>query len=278
MISQGPLRGNVCPVCDASIPGVDGRLVEDPSPCWFCRAARLQRRVRQVYEEKQRRTRDEARRRKVHALACRDRLIAEMQTAAPRELPTFALPAQERPLIRLPENRKALFRGHFERVVQEAFAGAVSPAAPPLSPAADHANRQEEMSPILGAGCAVCQGRCCWQGGVQAYLTVELVLRFRAQHPHATAEDVYREYDSRLGDQTYEDSCVYHQERGCALPRDLRADICNRFECEELDELRREAPAAGEAVLLVALDGSRAVRWSVYGGARDSAAGLAGGV
>jgi hypothetical protein len=66
-----------------------------------------------------------------------------------------------------------------------------------------------------------------------------------------------------LGERTYENSCVYHQQQGCGLPRELRSDICNSFECEELAELHREARASGEPLLLVALDGSEAVRWSV---------------
>jgi hypothetical protein len=272
MINRSQLGHNVCPVCGASVSGVEARVVDDSCPCWLCRAAHLQRTVRQIYEEKQRRTRDAARRRKEHALACRDRLAAELPITAPQELLTFALPAQQRPLVRLAENRKALFREHLERVVQEAFGGTVSPEAPSLSQTEDKANCQDGMLPILGAGCAVCQGRCCWQGGDRAYLTVDLVLRFRAQYPQATAEDVYREYDSRLGERTYEDSCIYHQEQGCGLPRALRTDICNSFECEELDELHRAARATREPMLLVALDGSRAVRWSVYSGPPDPAA------
>jgi hypothetical protein len=166
-------------------------------------------------------------------------------------------------LVALAENRKELFREHLERVVQEAFAGTVSAEASSFSPAEDQASRQDEMLPILGAGCAVCEGRCCLQGGDRAYLTVDLVHRYRVQHPLATAEEVYREYDSRLAERTYENSCVYHQQQGCGLPRELRSDICNSFECEELAELHREARPSGEPLLLVALDGGQAVRWSV---------------
>lgn len=266
MINRNQFEHDVCPVCGASISGVEARLLDNTCPCWFCRATHLQRRVRQVYEGKQQRASDEALCRKEHALAHRNRLAAELQITTPQSFPTFALPAQEKPLVPLAENRKALFRQYLDRIVQEAFAGTRSPEAPPFSQAEDTANCRDEIVPILRAGCAVCRGRCCGQGGDHAFLTVALFLRFRAQHPQATPEDVYREYDSRLAERTYEDSCVYHQEQGCGLPRDLRPDICNSFECVELDELRREAPASGEAIFLVSLDGSRTVRWSVCGG------------
>ncbi len=267
MINRNQLGHLGGSVCGTSISGVEARIDDNSGASWLCRATHLQRRVRQTYEEKQRRARADARRRKEHALAYRDRLAASRQIATPEAFLTFALPAQEKPLVPLAENRKALFRAHLDRVVKEAFAGTVSPEPPSSLPAEDDADRRNAMLPILSAGCAVCRGRCCRQGGDHAFLTVDFFLRFRVQHPHATADEVSREYDTRLAERTYEDSCVYHQEHGCGLPRDLRADICSRFECEELDELRREARASGETLLLVALEGSRAVRWSVCSGA-----------
>ena len=40
-------------------------------------------------------------------------------------------------------------------------------------------------------------------------------------------------------------SCVYHGADGCALPRALRSDTCNRYFCEGLQRVRdagREVP------------------------------------
>jgi hypothetical protein len=263
MTSRNHLGHDVCTVCGAAISGVEARVFDNTCTRLLCRVTRAQRIAQQISKDKQQRRREEARRRKEQALAQRDRLAAELQTAAHRTFQAFALPAQQRPLVPLPEDRKASFREHLERTVQEAFAVVVPAEAPSFSPAEDNANSHGEMSPILRAGCAVCQGRCCLQGGDQAYFTVDLVQRYRAQHPPATAQDVYREYDSRLGERTYENSCVYHQQQGCGLPRELRSDTCNSYECEELAELHREARASGEPLLLVALDGSEAVRWSV---------------
>ena len=50
-----------------------------------------------------------------------------------------------------------------------------------------------------------------------------------------------------VGAATYHESCVYHGRHGCTLPRAMRADICERFECSGLVALRRavtEAPVA----------------------------------
>ncbi len=263
MISRNQFGNKVCTVCGASISGVEPQGFDSTCSRLLCRVTHAGKTAQQLSAEKQRRRREEARRRKEQALAQRDRLAAELQITAHQAFPAFALPAQQRPLVPLPENRNASFREHLERIIQEAFAHTDSAEAPSFSSAEENANGPDEMSPILRAGCAVCQGRCCLQGGDHAYLTVDLVRQYRTQHPQATAQDVYREYDSRLGERTYEDSCVYHQQQGCRLPRELRSDTCNTYECEELAELHREARASDAALLLVALDGSQAVRWSV---------------
>jgi hypothetical protein len=263
MINRSQLGLKICTVCGASISGVEPRVFDDTCSRLLCRITHARSTAQQISAEQRRRRREEARRRKEQALVHRDRLAAELQITAHQAFQVFALPAQQRPLVSLPENRKASFREHLELIVQEAFADTDSAETPSLSPAEENANGQDETSPILRAGCAVCQGRCCLQGGDHAYLTVDPVRQYRVQHPQATAQDVYREYDSRLGERTYENSCVYHQQQGCRLPRELRSATCNSFECEELAELHRDARASGEALLLVALDGSQAVRWSV---------------
>ena len=108
--------------------------------------------AQQLSAEKQRRRREEARRRKEQALAQRDRLAAELQITAHQAFPAFAVPAQQRPLVPLPENRKASFREHLERIIQEAFAHTDSAEAPSFSSAEENANGQDEVRQLALPG------------------------------------------------------------------------------------------------------------------------------
>jgi hypothetical protein len=59
-----------------------------------------------------------------------------------------------------------------------------------------------------------------------------------AEHPEARPRDVFEAYLSHLPSRTYVESCEYHTERGCALPRHMRARKCNEFCCGGLLGLR----------------------------------------
>jgi hypothetical protein len=59
-------------------------------------------------------------------------------------------------------------------------------------------------------------------------------------------------------------ACLYQTAAGCAMPRERRADICNGFACEALQQVQhvaKRAPAA--AVLAITLHGDRAERAAV---------------
>jgi hypothetical protein len=94
---------------------------------------------------------------------------------------------------------------------------------------------------LLAKICAVCQGFCCFYGATRhAFLDIETMRRFIDQHPGWSTNDVVAEYSRYLPVHHYETSCVYHTGTGCALPRDMRADICNSYECHGLKDARRE--------------------------------------
>ena len=57
------------------------------------------------------------------------------------------------------------------------------------------------------------------------------------------------QYADYLPARHYRGSCVYHATDGCNLPRDLRSNLCNRYVCGGLTQLRsalsgNESPAA----------------------------------
>ena len=41
---------------------------------------------------------------------------------------------------------------------------------------------------------------------------------------------------SAISDKVYENSCIYHTETGCSLPRELRSNICNNFFCQPIKD------------------------------------------
>ena len=60
----------------------------------------------------------------------------------------------------------------------------------------------------------------------------------------------------RLPARSIESSCVFHGPVGCTLPRNLRADICNYWQCSGRWELRERLGEAGESrAIAVALAG-----------------------
>jgi hypothetical protein len=87
---------------------------------------------------------------------------------------------------------------------------------------------------IFGGACALCRGFCCRLAGDHAFFRAETVQRFRQTHPEMSQEQLIDAYMSYLQEQSLENSCVFHGERGCVLPREIRPSICNEYFCEGL--------------------------------------------
>lgn len=164
---------------------------------------------------------------------------AAMLGLAPRALPTGVVPRQERPLVPLPDDRRAAFLENLEWVVEQSFNLGDPPEATARNPAVD-----AEEPALTGAACAACQGLCCILGGrTHAFLKQETIDHFRRQNPGVSRAGVIAHYISRLPPRSVEHSCVYHGPLGCALKRNERAAICNVHQCSmkkvfklELDE------------------------------------------
>ena len=114
-----------------------------------------------------------------------------------------------------------------------------------------------ELSPsqlaILGNGCAVCRGHCCFQGRGHAFIHVDTILGYMQRHPDQRPRDVLEAYVSRIGPKAYEDSCVYHAENGCTLPRDMRSKVCNGYLCKGLDEILDQLQDSSPEVFVISV-------------------------
>jgi hypothetical protein len=215
------------------------------------------------------RARRQAEERLARATALRDRSAAALGVAEPAAYRVKVVPSVDAPATPLPKRRRRALRAHLARILDEAAAlGPPSgppdpgpPAPPPPAP---------DVEAVLGGACAQCRGACCGAGGEHAYLTAERMRRYLAAHPTLTAADALEAYAGRVPAVTTRRSCVYHGTAGCALPREMRADVCNRHYCESLWRFRADL-ADGEAprAFFAAVDGEGAPRRGAFVDVRE---------
>lgn len=143
----------------------------------------------------------------------------------------------------LPMHRRRDYEAHLRKQLAGARRRMLEGAAP-SAPRVDDApeepltpRRQSELA-ILGAGCGTCRGNCCRGGGNHAYQGEESMVRYLMRFPGHDDEAVMADLLQYVPSSTMSEGCVYQREDGCALPRDLRADICNLFFCEGLHAIR----------------------------------------
>jgi hypothetical protein len=128
---------------------------------------------------------------------------------------------------------------------------AAAPAGAPPPP---------ETEPRVQSGqlCAGCGGRCCRPGLVShAFVTSRLLERWVEQHPGSRPAHAVQAYLERVPARHVAGSCLFHTDRGCALPRQERSAVCNRFECVGLQEANAALARQPEAALvaLVGING-----------------------
>src|SRR5438093_1598470 len=118
----------------------------------------------------------------------------------------------------------------------------------------------------LAGDCPTCRGFCCALGGTRAFLDVDTIRNFMAEHPGITAEETLASFMAQLPRRSFQNSCVFHGETGCALPQEMRSDVCKKYYCGGLKEFR-QAPLAPEVtrVIIVASNGRRAKRAKLVG-------------
>lgn len=94
--------------------------------------------------------------------------------------------------------------------------------------------------------CTQCRGGCCAQGADHAYVSAVSIRRRLELDPTLTAGDILDAYLDRLPEQSVAGACINQTSTGCALPRELRSDICNGYFCTELKDLQQAWDTQGE--------------------------------
>jgi hypothetical protein len=97
-------------------------------------------------------------------------------------------------------------------------------------------SKNSELQIINDRLCGMCKGGCCTQGGETAYISVRTIRRFMDKHPNLSDDEILDAYLSKIGDETITDACINQTSSGCALPREMRSNTCNRFYCDALKD------------------------------------------
>jgi len=110
-----------------------------------------------------------------------------------------------------------------------------------------------DMTAQLGLVCAVCQGFCCFHGAANnAFLDHKTLMRFVTEKQGLELCEVVSIYLDYLPKEHCHNACLYQGEQGCVLPREMRADICNNYQCGGLRTAReRFATSADNRAFVV---------------------------
>ena len=153
--------------------------------------------------------------------------------AVPDRVVRAALPANEQSTVPLSDERRAAFAINVAAAIDRAFEDPDRPVPEsPESPARHDA--------LIGSACAACRGSCCRFGGDHAYLYPDHFRRALRARPEVSRDALLAQVVSRLPGEVYHDSCIFHTTAGCALPRELRSNLCNTFLCGGLEEMLEE--------------------------------------
>ncbi|MES2524898.1 MAG: hypothetical protein V4617_19525 [Gemmatimonadota bacterium] len=169
-----------------------------------------------------------------------------LQTASPTRADhdvasTVALlPANNRTLVPLSETSRDAFTSRL-RARLASYPVPQAETSTPFDDATALAAGPNGMDTMMFLGCAACRGHCCTRGGTHAFLSADGLRAIAARETDGdTGHALEALYTRHLPVTHYENSCVFHGELGCTLPRTLRSDTCNRYLCGELAVLRRQ--------------------------------------
>jgi hypothetical protein len=183
------------------------------------------------------------------ATVLRDERSAADGIAKADEFFVTVIPLFARPVDRLPVERREEFRENITALVRQVgdLLAVNSNSIERTPPDNDETSKPAADGELLaGAVCAACRGYCCRHGDTHAYLHADTLQGLLQRRPEMRAEELVETYLGFLPEQSFVGSCVFHGEQGCALPRAMRSDTCNRHLCAGQQDLaaalKRGAP------------------------------------
>lgn len=149
------------------------------------------------------------------------------------------LPRNQQSLIPLSRKRIQAHRRHLEQVVRQAREQreADESIATETRATTSGVSPGQATLPVLGSICGLCGGHCCNTGGNAAWLEPATIVRRQREAPDLNEDSIVETYLSYLPEISHENSCIYHAENGCCLPRNIRSNVCNQYLCRGLGEV-----------------------------------------
>ena len=153
------------------------------------------------------------------------------------------VPTNEREITDLPRIRVEEFRKHLIECITDAQKYLASDGNACNINLSDTDSLVNTISSFereaLIEGCSTCRGYCCLGGGKTfAYQDAKNMFYYMQRVDSADHNTIINKYLSHIPAQSYENSCVYHTEAGCTLPRNMRAEICNKHLCKNLRTIK----------------------------------------
>ena len=137
------------------------------------------------------------------------------------------VPSNARRLVPVTPDRVSRLREHLVNAIRDAAHLRTLPSPFSMPPTGFAAK-------VAHTACSLCRGRCCQNGGDDAYLEEHTMARVRQERPGLNADALLQLYSERVPVLAYQGSCLFHGQQGCTLDRSLRADICNSYFCRGL--------------------------------------------
>ena len=229
------------------------QLPGHPSPCIICGKSRDRHEAARgdtcsnhscqtTLIHRQKRAEYEASQTKCEEVTQKFAKVQSIREAIPARVPYF-----DRQMAPLPDEDGRAFRKRLRECFREAFHDAQAGHA-----VMDEGNEEPPSMLTLNASCIACRGFCCRQGADHAFLEAVALRAIMLRHPSESPAALYRTYCRSIPSHSFERSCLFHGERGCVLPRNRRAFICNDFECDDRERLRDalvEKPEASTFVI-----------------------------
>jgi hypothetical protein len=183
--------------------------------------------------------------------------------------PIAVVPFRTRPSVPVSEEERQELLSFLQGLLQEISSpGQVTHAVPPepnIERSVEAKASNDDLASLLEKVCGVCAGFCCHHGAAShAFLDAATLLRFLAQHPGMGAGEAVAGFIRHIPAEHYKGSCAYHTKTGCKLPREMRARICNAYECRGLRDTRQHFATAGATRIFVVVRHDNRIMHSAF--------------
>jgi hypothetical protein len=179
----------------------------------------------------------------------------------PESYRTLVVPYRPGSIEELPGQRRRAHLEFLNALVRDVMQDGMSVEAPRTE---FQGSDVRPPASLAAAVCTVCAGACCHRGRDQAFLDAAAIMRCMAANHDPQPSPIVRTYAAYLPEHSFAASCVYHSLDGCALPRSLRATVCNNYRCRGLKQAEYWARNEGTTCVYVAVRQDNRIRRAAF--------------